>query len=143
MGLTKVFLDSNILIYLFEDPGPRGARAMQIVSALSARGDYLLFSTLSLGELLVKPLKAGDHALAERYRRFVHGPEVKLLGFDEAACEMFAQIRQDRSIKPPDAIHLATAATVGCDLFITNDERLSRQVVPGIRFISSMDRAPL
>jgi predicted nucleic acid-binding protein len=143
MGLTKVFLDSNILIYLFEDQGPRGARAMQIASALSARGDYLVLSTFTLAELLVKPLRAGDQVLADRYRRFVRAPGVRMMQFDELAAEVFAKIRQDRGVKPPDAIQLATAAKEGCDLFITNDERLSRVVVPGIRFITSMERAPL
>ena len=139
--MTKVFLDTNILVYLFEDPGPRGVRAMEIVSALSLRGDTLVLSTLTLGEMLVKPLKAGDHGLARRYRTFAHGPEVRLLAFDEAAAEIFAQIRQDRGIKAPDAIHLATAGAEGCDLFITNDERLSNKTIAGIQFVQSLARA--
>jgi predicted nucleic acid-binding protein len=143
MGLTKISLDTNILLYFFEDPGPRGARATRIVSALSARGDFLLVSTLTIGELLVKPLKHGDLALASLYRNFAHSPGVRLLGFDEAASERFARIRQDRQIKPPDAVLLATAATEGCDLFITNDFRLAGKVVPGIKFIVSMDNAPI
>ncbi len=143
MGVTKVFLDTNILIYLFEDPGPRGTRALEIVSALTTRRDYLGVSTMTLGEILVKPLRAGDLALADQYRQFLHGPGVTLLGFDEKAGELFAQIRKDRIVRAPDAIQLATAGSEGCDLFITNDERLSRCFVPGIRFITSMERAPL
>jgi len=142
MGLTKVSLDTNILLYFFEDTGPRGVRAAQILSALSARGDFLIVSTLALGELLVKPLKASDHVLANLYRSFVHGPEVRLSEFNEAASELFARIRQDRQIKPPDAILLATAGSEGCDLFITNDDRLVGKIVPGIKFIVPMERAP-
>ena len=143
MGVTKVFLDTNILIYLFEDAGSRGKRALEIVTSLAARRDYLGVSTMTLGEILVKPLRMGDLALADQYRNFLHAPEVKLLGFDERAGELFAQIRKDRGVKAPDAIQLATAGSEGCDLFITNDERLSRCIVPGIRFITSMERAPL
>ena len=141
--MIKVFLDTNILIYLFEDSGPRGARALEIVSALAARKDYLVISTMTLGEILVKPLRAGDEALAEQYRRFLRGPEVKLASFDERAGELFAHIRKDRTVKAPDAIQLATAASLDCDLFVTNDDRLTRSIVPGIRFIASMERAPL
>jgi predicted nucleic acid-binding protein len=65
------------------------------------------------------------------------------LDFNEAASELFARIRQDRQIKPPDAILLATAGSEECDLFITNDDRLVGKIVPGIKFIVSMDRAPL
>lgn len=141
--MNKVFLDTNLWIYLVEDPGPRGIRAWQIVSALASRGDSLIVSTLTLGELLVKPIRMGDQALADRYRSNFRGPGVKLLPFDDASGEIFARVQQDKSIKPPDAIQLATAANEGCDLFITNDERLSRAFVPGIRFITSMDRAPI
>ncbi len=91
---------------------------------------------------MVKPLNAGEHALASLYRSFVHGPEVRLLEFNEAESELFARIRQDRQIKPPDAILLATAGSEGCDLFVTKDDRLVGKMVPGIKFIVSMDRAP-
>jgi len=42
---------------------------------------------------------------------------------------------------PPDAIQLACAALVGVDLFVTNDDRLSRLTVPGIEFLVPLDRA--
>jgi hypothetical protein len=40
-------------------------------------------------------------------------------------------------------MQLATAAASGIDLFITNDTRLSRVIVPGIDFISSLERSPI
>ena len=46
----------------------------------------------------------------------------------------------DRTIRAPDAIQLACAASGGTDLFITNDDRLSRKNVPGIAFIQSLGR---
>ena len=46
-------------------------------------------------------------------------------------------------VMPPDAIQLACAASVGIDLFITNDDRLSRKNIPGINFITSLARAPI
>jgi predicted nucleic acid-binding protein len=45
------------------------------------------------------------------------------------------------SIRPPDAIQLACAAQVGVDLFITNDDRLSRITIPGIEFLVPLARA--
>ena len=44
-------------------------------------------------------------------------------------------------IRPPDAIQLACAAQVGVDLFITNDDRLSRLTIPGIQFLVPLARA--
>jgi len=42
-------------------------------------------------------------------------------------------------LPPADAIHLASAAQAGTDLFLTNDKNLIGKVVPGIQFIASLD----
>lgn len=96
--MNKVFLDTHLWIYLVEDPGSRGLRAMQIVSAISGRGDSLIVSTLTLGELLVKPLRMGDQALADRYRRAFHVPGVKLSYFDEAGGEFLHASGRTRAL---------------------------------------------
>jgi predicted nucleic acid-binding protein len=141
--MSRIFLDSNLFIYQLEDMGPRGDRANMIFERLSSRRDTVLTSTLTLGEVLVKPIRTGNRELEKRYRDLLREPEVSVLAFDRAAGEIFARIRQDRAIKAPDAIQLATAASAGCDLFITNDDRLTEAHVPGIHFIVSMERAPV
>ncbi len=141
--MSKVFLDSNLFIYQLEDLGPRGQRANFIFQRLFHRQDTILTSTLTLGEVLVKPIRTGNRALETKYKELMREPEVKVLSFDRAAGEIFARVRQDRSIKAPDAIQLATAASAGCDLFITNDDRLANVQVQGIQFVVSMDRAPI
>lgn len=92
--------------------------------------------------MLVLPLRNGDYTLAQRYRNIFRGPGVTVLPFVEEAAEAFARICIDKKVKAPDAIHLATAGHAGCDLFLTNDERLNGLVVPGIHFILSFERAP-
>ncbi len=141
--MSRVYLDSNLFIYLLEDPGPRGKRAAHIFSRLSDRGDLLLISTLTVGEVLVKPIETGNQVLEAQYRNLFDDPGALVLPFDRKAGEIFARVRQDRAIKAPDAIQLATAASARCDLFITNDDRLTVAMVPGIQFIVSMERAPL
>jgi predicted nucleic acid-binding protein len=64
-----------------------------------------------------------------------------IVPFDENAAPRYADIRADRTIRPPDAIQLACAAAAGVDLFITNDDRLSRKQVSGVKFITSLERA--
>lgn len=70
-------------------------------------------------------------------------PEVRVLDFSFKAVGHYARIRQDKSIRLPDAIQLACAASAGVDLFITNDDRLSRKNIAGINFITSLARAPI
>jgi predicted nucleic acid-binding protein len=139
--MSKVFFDTNLFIYLLEDKGERGARVADLVQRLSERQDELLTSTLTLAEVLVKPLAIGDQAWADRYEKLMNTPGVLLLSFDRSCSRIYAQVRQDRTIKPPDAIQLSCAASAKCDLFITNDDRLSRKIVPGIQFITSLERA--
>ena len=66
---------------------------------------------------------------------------VLLIPFDREAARRYALIRQDRAIRASDAIQLACAAAVRTDLFITNDERLSRCTVAGVQFITSLEQA--
>ncbi len=106
------------------------------------RDDELLTSALTLGEVLVEPMEIGDEDLMRRYEQAI-GAGVTVLPFDLHAAPRFAEIRRDRSIRAPDAIRLACASAAGMDLFVTNDERLSRKNIRGIHFIQSLGKAML
>lgn len=104
------------------------------------RNDDLYTSALTLGEILVKPLESNDEVLARRYEAALRqGAEI--IPFDVEAARLYAGIRNDRTIRPPDAIQLACAAQARVDLFITNDERLSMKSITRIQFVSSQQRA--
>ena len=91
--MSRIFLDSNLFIYQLEDIGPRGDRANIIFERLSSRKDTVLTSTLTLGEVLVKPIRTGNRVLEKRYRDLLREPEVSILAFDRAAGEIFARLR--------------------------------------------------
>lgn len=138
-----MFLDTNIFIYLFEDSGKLGERVSLLIQRMAERKDRLATSTLTLGEILVKPLESGDTLLAQRYEAYFRSSEVRLIPFDAENSLRYANIRRDRSIRPPDAMQLACAASAGCDLFVTNDDALARKTVVGIQFIVTLDRSPI
>ncbi|MGH9789131.1 MAG: type II toxin-antitoxin system VapC family toxin [Candidatus Acidiferrales bacterium] len=138
--MSRVFWDTNLFIYLIEDYGELSARVIELRRRMLARKDQLYTSTLTLGEVLVKPLEAENPQLARQYQEaLMRG--ATLVPFDAGAARQYAAIRRDRTIRPPDAIQLACAAQGHIDLFITNDERLSEKTVSGIQFISSLQRA--
>jgi len=139
--MSRIFFDTNLFIYFIEDKDERSARVGGILERMSERRDELLSSTLTLAEVLAKPFASGDVALADRYEKLLTAPGVSLLPFDKSAARIYARLRNDKTLKAPDAIQLACAAAGRCDLFITNDDRLSRRIVPGIQFIASLDRA--
>lgn len=140
MGVSRVFWDTNLFVYLLEDFGPQSHRVAEVRERMLERDDELCTSTLTLGEVLVKPAEQGNAALRQRYEE-VLSQTVRLIVFDREVARGYAQIRRNRSIRPPDAIQLACAAQVGVDLFITNDDRLSRLTIPGIQFLVPLDRA--
>jgi predicted nucleic acid-binding protein len=105
-----------------------------------ARVDQLYTSTLTLGEVLVKPTEAGDRTLQQAYESALSAGAV-VVPFDRQAARRYAAIRGDRSIRAPDAVQLACAAEAGVDLFITNDDRLTRKIIPGVQFLTSLERA--
>jgi len=141
--VSRVFLDTNIFIYLIEDEGRLGKMAFELFEKLSRRRDEVLTSTLTLGEVLTQPMAAGRLDLVARYEQALNSTGVRLLSFDKAAARAYASVRSDRSIRPPDALQLAVAATAGCDLFVTNDKQLPGRIVPGIQFIVSLDKVPV
>lgn len=141
--MSRVFLDTNIFIYLIEDDGELGRKSLELIERLTARRDLVYTSALTLGEVLTQPLSMGDLRLAELYEEKLGSPGVHILDFDRSSARHYARIRLDRSIKAPDAMQLSMAASAQCDLFVTNDERLSKKVVYGIHFISGLDRVPV
>jgi uncharacterized protein len=141
--VTNIFWDTNLFIYLVEANPQFGPAVKDLRRRMLQRNDRLFTSTLTVGEVLVKPVATGNRALAAQYRSFFTAPQVSVAAFDLGAAEAYASIRNDRTIGPADAIQLACAAAAEVDLFITNDSRLNRKNVPGIKFISSLSEAPI
>ena len=139
--MSRIFWDTNLFIYLFEGYGELSRQVQSLRKRMLERGDQLLTSTLTLGELLVKPTENRASELCQRYERSLSAAAV-LIPFDAKAAIQYARVRCDRSIRPPDAIQLACASAAQVDLFITNDERLQSKRVDGIQFLVSLQRAP-
>ena len=140
--MSRVFWDTNLFIYLFEGQGEPATKVRRLRQRMLERRDELFSSTLTLGEILVKPVEEGAEGLRQQYEN-VLTETVQLIPFDREAAIRYADIRRERTIRPPDAIQLACAAQARIDLFITNDDRLSRLSIPGIQFVVSLERAPL
>lgn len=138
--MSRIFFDTNLFIYLFEGRGVEADRVSALRERILERQDQLFTSALTLGEILVKPMETKNAALVERYTSAIEATAT-VVPFAAEASPLYARIRLDRSIRPPDAIQLACAAAAEIDLFVTNDERLSRKTVPGIEFITSLERA--
>jgi predicted nucleic acid-binding protein len=140
--VSRIFWDTNLFIYLLENNPEFSPLVQHLRVRMLGRGDQLLTSTITLGEILTKPMRAGDGIRCRRHESMIFSA-AQVLSFDVEAARQYASIRRDGSIKPPDAVQLACAASAGVDLFVTNDQRLQGKNVPGIQFIAAIDRVPI
>jgi predicted nucleic acid-binding protein len=140
--MARVFWDTNLFIYLFEKNAEWSPRVIKLRQRMLARGDELLTSCLTVGEVITKPKQLNNAMLERSYLNLFSGGSVELVGFNLEAAERYGDIRSRERIRPADAIQLACASAARTDLFVTNDNRLSELVVSGITFVTGIERVP-
>src|SRR5271170_4974143 len=119
--MSRIFFDTNVFIYLFEDYEPFSSMVDACWKRMIERGDSLVTSAMTLGELLVKPSQMGQASLVEQYDRAIRS-RAQVINFDASVAWRYASLRATHNIRNPDAIQLACASNFGVDLFITNDK---------------------
>lgn len=140
--MARIFWDTNLFIYLFENNAEWAPRVLEFRQRMMQRRDELLTSCLTVGEALTKPRELGNATLEKAYLNFFSGGSIELVTFGLEAAKRYGEIRSRERVRPADAVQLACAAAAGTDLFVTNDGRLSKLVVPGVTFITGVDRIP-
>ena len=135
----KTFWDTNVFIYLIERHPLWYDRARSLLAEHLGGTGELITSMLTLGELLSQPYRTGRREQAEQYVELLTKTErLQLVTFDRLAAEHYANIRATTSLRQPDAIQLACAASAGATTFITNDQRLWDLKVAGIDTICGL-----
>ena len=140
--MSKIFFDTNVFIYMFEGIEPNRSLTLMIRKRMMDRGDRIVTSAMTLGEVLVRPTKLGQTSLVEQYDRAIRAT-AQIISFDGVIAWRYASLRATHKLRNADAIQLACAAHFGVDLFITNDTDLHQLNVPGIGFIAPLEKVPL
>jgi predicted nucleic acid-binding protein len=128
-----------LFIYWLEDHPEHARRVDQIHSRMQQRHDQLITGAFTFGEVLAGVYRKGTPQLADESRRLLRSLVAEVVPFTLETADRYARIRATPGITPADAIHLASAAQAGTDLFLTNDKRLFGKIVPGIQFIASLE----
>jgi uncharacterized protein len=110
---VPVYLDSNIVIYLIEQPTDFGTRAAARLAALRAAGDQIVVSDLTRLECRHHPLGAGDDTTLRQFDSFFNDSTVQVATLTTAVCDRATEIRARHRYKTPDALHLAAAIESG------------------------------
>ncbi len=120
--MPRIYLDTAPIIYTVE----RVAVYTTAVDArLSAEDLTLVTSDLTRMECRVKPLRDGNRALLQDFEDFFAQAIAEIIRLSSEVIDRATEIRAQYNFKTPDAIHLAAAVVSGCEMFLTNDQRLN------------------
>jgi len=137
--VSRVYWDTMIFIYWLEDHPQFARRVGAIYSRMQARQDQLITGAFTFGEVLAGAYRKGATHLADDTLGLLTSLVAEVVPFTIETASHYARIRGTPGFTPADAIHLASAAQAGIDLFLTNDKKVLGKFVPGIQFIASLD----
>jgi len=137
--VSLVYWDTMLFIYWLEANPSHVKQVEKIYRRMEERGDQLCTSVFTLGEVLTGTYKTAGADEVTKIREYFESSAVRLLPFNTDVADQYAQIRVQWRVSPADAIHLASAAVAGTDLYISNDASLKKLAVKGISFIVGLD----
>lgn len=137
--MSLIYWDSMLFVYTLEAHPIHGPSVDKILDSMIRRGDTLCTSAFGAGEVLTGPRRRGSQSEVDMIKQFFSGGTVKILPFTLETADRFASIRAANKVSPADAIHLATAAEAGIDVFFTNDGDLRKLSIPGIKLFADLD----
>ncbi len=123
-----VGLDTAPIIYFLERHPDYGPLVRPLFEArIEAGTNTAVTSTISLAEVLVKPLSTGRNDLIAAYRDLLtNSSRLSLVNVTPAVAERAADLRARYNLRLPDACQVASALEAQTPLLVTNDTRLRR-----------------
>ena len=120
-------LDTAIFIYHFEENPAYLPLTRELLSSIEAGERKGVTSTITLMEIIVKPLALGQIDVARKYEALLANfPNLEIIDLDRDVIRLAAQLRAEYRIRPPDALQAAACLQHGAQAFITNDDLLKR-----------------
>jgi len=121
----RIAIDANVFVYLFEGSGTLSIVAAALFDAVSGGRVTGVATTITLTEVVVGPVRAGEETMAERYLDAIRSIEHLLIVpvTPEIAADA-GFVRGRSGLTLADAIHVATARTAGATVLVTNDRRI-------------------
>lgn len=119
-----LLVDSAPIIYFLERHPRLAARFRPVFAAQDTGHVRLAITTVTIAEILTGPLKAGDEALAARYRAILGSWSVVDLSADIAVSA--ARLRASLGLKLADAVQAASAIAINADALVTHDRDFSK-----------------
>jgi predicted nucleic acid-binding protein len=122
-----VGLDTSIFIYHFENNPVYWLFTREILSGVESGERKGVTSTITLMEIIVRPLALDEIAVARKYEALLANfPNLDIVDLDRDVIRQAARLRAEYRLRPPDALQVSASLLHGAGEFITNDGRLKR-----------------
>ena len=120
-------LDTAIFIYHFEENPAYLPLTRDLLSSIESGERKGVTSTITLMEIIVKPLALGQIDVARKYEALLANfPNLEIIDLDRDVIRLAARLRAEYRLRPPDALQAAASLQHGAQAFITNDNLLKR-----------------
>ncbi len=119
---SLVYVDTSTVIYSVEKFPEYVPLLAPLWLRLQAGEIEIVSSELILMETLVLPLRNSNSILINAYELLLLSSEMRLIPISQSILRRATNLRATTHLKTPDAIHAATALSVSCNQFITNDK---------------------
>lgn len=137
-----VGIDTAPLIYFIEDVAPYADLLEPIFGLLENHRLRAATSTITLAEILTKPLAEKKFGLIDEIKFTLRTfSTLSMIAIDERLAETAALIRARYAIRLPDALQIAAAIQGEATVFLTNDKRVKRVDAIDVLVLSDYLRA--
>jgi len=121
MGL--IHLDAGVIIGFLDSNDAHHKAATEVLSTASMSNDRLSIAASAFAEILVGPARTSPAAV-DTVRTVIDRLPISVVAlYAEIATEAATLRAQHRSLKLPDALVIATAASSNADVLVTTDRK--------------------
>jgi predicted nucleic acid-binding protein len=126
-SFSVIGLDTSIFIYHFEKNLTYLPLTRELLTSIEMGKRKGVTSTITLMEIIVKPLALGQIDVARKYEAMLANfPNLDIVDLDRDIIRQAARLRAEYRIRPPDALQAGASLCSGAKVFITNDGLLKR-----------------
>ena len=124
----KAFVDTAPFIYFIEKDSnnPHYFNKVKNFFRYGYENDSkFVTSVITMEEYFVFPYRNKEYSFIDMFNRLVETTDMEIIEINKEIAKKASQIRAEyNSFKAMDALQLAVACVIKCDLFLTNDKQL-------------------
>ena len=126
-SFSKIGLDTSVFINHFEKHPVYSPLTQVLLSEIEKGVRKGITSTITLLEIIVKPLSLGRNDIARKYEALVMNfPNLEVVDLGRDVIRQAARRRAECRLRPPDALQVSASLLGGAEAFVTNDRQIAR-----------------